>query len=419
VDTLSDATAQARAQVPVLPWARPLRLVVAYALVVLAGFAWGHAPAVLAFAPLVFVGWWLAPCRLHAWVVASLYHAVAARMLVVGGARYFAVPLEHALVLVLGGAALAGVPWAVFWSRPGPRNALGWRFARVVGLLTLSALPPLASLTVMSPIVASGMWFPHAGIAGLVAFAALGALMGSRVRATDGWWKCVVCWALCSLLVWCRAGWMPTSERTDPELRAVSTSIVTSRPDVPPVVAQWQVAKEAISLAARSEGRVLVLPESVGGEWRPGMARVWAPLAQELAREDRLALVGATLVVGPAEYQAAAVLLRPGEAAIYRQRLPMPVAMWKPWTSTSPRFDPAWTGPGTMDVRGRKIGILICWEMGAAWSVLGSVLSGAEVLVGLSNLDWLRGTGGAEAEQQALQSWGTLFDVPTLLAGNL
>jgi hypothetical protein len=57
--------------------------------------------------------------------------------------------------------------------------------------------------------------------------------------------------------------------------------------------------------------------------------------------------------------------------------------------------------------------------MGAAWSVLGSVLSGAEVLVGLSNLDWLRGTGGAEAEQQALQSWGTLFDVPTLLAGNL
>ncbi|MDB4986293.1 MAG: carbon-nitrogen hydrolase family protein, partial [Myxococcaceae bacterium] len=171
-------------------------------------------------------------------------------------------------------------------------------------------------------------------------------------------------------------------------------------------------------LAAQQTANVIVTPESSAGLWQPAMERRWAAFAQKLEREQRSAIVGVTFLRSDGDQEAGAVLL--GESAgprTYRQRVPMPFAMWRPW-SRAASFPANWSGRGTLRVRGRVIGVLICWEIGAPWAVIGSMLEGADSLVGLANTGWLRGTSAAQAERQALSTWGQLFHVPVRLASN-
>jgi predicted amidohydrolase len=96
----------------------------------------------------------------------------------------------------------------------------------------------------------------------------------------------------------------------------------------------------------------------------------------------------------------------------YRQRVPMPLAMWRPGA-----FTPAWFGPGTLKVGQSRLGILLCWEIGVPWAVIRSAVDGAHVLVGVSNVAWLPSVVG-RAQAQQLMWWGRLFRLPVALAMN-
>lgn len=170
-----------------------------------------------------------------------------------------------------------------------------------------------------------------------------------------------------------------------------------------------------MNLVRRSGSGVLVLPEGVAGVWQPVMEQRWAPLSSRLRDEQRALLVGATLERTDGKWHAAAVLLGAARG-VYRQRVPLPFAMWRPWGTD--HFPANFAAPGTLDVGRRKIGVLVCWEIGSAWAALSSMAQGADVLVGLANTAWLRHTSAAQAQRQALASWGALFNVPTVFAVN-
>jgi apolipoprotein N-acyltransferase len=168
-----------------------------------------------------------------------------------------------------------------------------------------------------------------------------------------------------------------------------------------------------ISLVARaraSDGRVVVFPESAAGHWNAAAQRLWAGAAG-----DRIFLTGAE-IHDAAGYDNALVLIdREGARPIYRQRMPVPLTMWRPWAADSARAH--WFAQPQTSVAGKRVGIVMCYEAFLVWPALQSA-SGADVLVTVGNDWWARGTRLPDIHLAAMSAWARLFDVPLVSALN-
>lgn len=82
--------------------------------------------------------------------------------------------------------------------------------------------------------------------------------------------------------------------------------------------------------AAGQGASVIVLPESAFGLWSTTTKRFWS---QELAGLD-VRVVGGAAIVDPDGYDSTLVeLIANSSKPLYRQRMPVPVSMWQPWTT--------------------------------------------------------------------------------------
>ena len=368
-----------------------------------AGACWGCGLPFVAWVPMVLVAWWRARTRFEAFVVIAAYYGVAVRCLASGSVPYFGLSCAQACLLVAAYAVLNGAIWCLFWSA---RSSDGYRAARrIVVLMVATSLPPLTALSIPSPWLAAGVLFPRSGWIGLAAFVVFA--IATRRHA---WVACVCCAFGCVASLRVDGDW----QHVQSDAGIVSTSVPLGRDHLENDLAQWDVATRVQNLVASRPERVVVTPEGVAGLWTDPMPRLWEPLALSFASGGRTLLVGATTVDEQGLHASVVALGR--DPAVYRQRVPMPLSMWQPFASSS--FVPAWFGPTVLQVSGQRLGVLICWEIGSVWSLLGSSLGGSQRLVGVANMQWLRGTHAARAQADVLRSWGLLFDVPTALAVN-
>lgn len=377
------------------------------------GLIWGHSPAALSFVPGIWGVLWLARTRLLAWVLVGLYHIVAARSLVMGAVHFFELSGVQALALVALGAAVASVPYALVWCPIEHSASVPELVLRVLVATLLSTLPPLGAFSVASPLPAAGIWFPGfgwLGVCGVILFGAWLRHNASRQAVVGRW--CLALVLMCVAYGACLVRRSPSAG----DVEAVQTAFPSARTDLFDFGHQWQVAQRALALISKTTGKVVVLPEATAGLWQPPMARLWAPLAKTLHTQGRVALVGTTLEQSDGSLQAASVVLGVG-VSVYRQRVPVPFAMWRPWSSER-QFPSNFGGSGVVHTPLGTLGMLICWEVGSSWAVLQSVAEGAEVLVAMANTAWLRGTNATNTQRQILPAWGALFGLPYVLSVN-
>lgn len=407
--------------VAVMPRVRaPLRaaigLVVADGLPVIlsggVGLAWGQSSSRwVLLTPWSVLCWAHARTRLTAFWLGTAYHAVAARSLMVGMSTFFDVPVALGMLTVVGCAGVHGLVWSMCWSQPDCSLPSFERALRVMLLLGSACLPILGAVSIASPLSAAGLLFPGLGWLGL------GLLVGLLMVAARSERAALVVGVVCALRCALWDLW-PVTAPVAPAWEAVHTSLRVSR-DIFDFEHQWDVAQTVMRGVRQTSLPWSVAPESVGGLWQPSMRRVWSRLDRELRTEGRVAIVGATLPRADGDFDNAAVVLG-ADAAPYRQRMPIPLAMWRPWSEDQGDgvFHARWFGSGVVHARGHVVGVLICFEAALVWPMLGSVAQGAEVLVALTNGQWLAGTGAVNAQRQTLESWGALFGLPVVLATN-
>ncbi|KSV75632.1 hypothetical protein N185_17480 [Sinorhizobium sp. GW3] len=167
------------------------------------------------------------------------------------------------------------------------------------------------------------------------------------------------------------------------------------------------------------QGDVVVLPESALGFWTPTAERLWR---RELQGTDVLVLAGAA-VVNDNGYDNDLVKISPHDSQIiYRERMPVPGAMWQPWRS--------WTGEGggakahflgdsTAIVRDIRIAPLICYEVLVVWPILQSMFFDPDVVVVVGNGWWTTGTSIVDIQRASAQAWSRLFDKPLVISFNM
>lgn len=347
--------------------------------------------------------WSRATNRMAVAIASAGYFLAASRGLPHGVQSFFFTDVWPGLVLwLLASMGFVLVHLAV-WSKRQALRPLGF-FAAML----LMAVPPFGIVGWAHPITAAGVLFPGWGWWGLAAMTA--GLMGLATRMGPA-----VAVALAGFWLWSAAVW------TDPNVplawRGVDLEMGSSLGRDPSLRRQRDLIATVHEAASQGAG-IVVLPESALGFWTPTLATFWK---ENLLGRGVTVIAGAA-VLNPRGYDNVLLMIDDdGSSILYRERMPVPVSMWRPWDPWSDEGGGArahfFANP-VAEVSGRRVAPLICYEHLLLWPVLQSMLGGAEVLVAVGNGWWTAGGSIVDIQRATMAAWASLFGVPLVISFN-
>lgn len=371
---------------------------------VIGGVGWSGYALTLPMA-LVFPALWAASRkRLTAAAVAAGYFLAASRGLPQGVASFFSTSV-WAGILLCGAASLGFVAvHAALWSS-GPGR---WKAFRYLIAAVLMTVPPFGIVGWAHPITAAGILFPGCGWWGLAAAVVL--LLAMTTRA----WPMATA-VVAGFWIWVAFSWsMPPA----PAGWLGIDTVLSSTLGEGHALDQHRELAERAARAADSGAELVVFPESSLGVLTPTVARYWS---DALAGRAVTAIAGAA-VLDADGYDNAIVAIDPsGTRVVYRARMPVPVSMWQPWRGwlgESGGARASFFADATVDIAGRKVAPLICYEQLLIWPVLQSMLERPDAVVGIANGWWATGTSIPDIQIAALEAWARLFAIPLVTAFN-
>ena len=304
--------------------------------------------------------------------------------------------------LFVAATLLLTAPWVLLWNPS--HNARPWRLAAA---MQLSVVPPVGLIGWASPLLAAGALFPGMGWTGivltiLVPVAATMRPFPLRVVAT-------------LMVIALIANWVAGPAQAVPGWEARDLSLARPMESSGGLDA-LAMHRKVQSLIESSDADVLILPESAIPRWNDATALIWKPVADRLAATNRLVLAGTTFPEpGSRKQRNGAVVLGLGDfIQTISQRLPVPIAMWNRFHDDG--FVACPSCPGTSDIAGQRVALLVCYEQLLVLPVLLSLAESPTVLVGISSTAWTQQTSIPRSQDLCLWAWGRLFCLPVLNA---
>lgn len=374
------------------------------ALAIFAGCAaWsGHVlllPVALAF-PIL---WSIAPTRLAAGLVSAGYFLAASRGLPQGVAAFYASDLWPGLILWLVASVSFVTIHTALWTTVKCKRPF-----RYLAVAILMAVPPFGITGWAHPVTAAGVLFPGWGWWGL------GAMTAGLIGLVTRTWPAVAI-ALAGFWLWSAATW------TVPSLaegwRGVDLELGVSLGREPGLQRQRDLIATVRSHAS-GDMPIVVLPESALGYWTPTVERLWT---KALVRTDVTVIAGAALVDADGYDNLLVAISAKGGRILYRERMPVPGSMWQPWRSwwgdaEGARAD-VFANP-VVDLDGRRLGPLICYEQLIVWPVLQSMLHDPDMIVAVGNGWWTSGTSIVAIQRANAVAWARLFNKSLVISFN-
>ncbi|MBO0144745.1 conjugal transfer protein TraB [Agrobacterium sp. Ap1] len=347
--------------------------------------------------------WSRAPSRASAALLSAGYFLAASRGLPLGVAAFYQSDIWPGLILWLVASSGFVFVQSVLWTgRQGGRSGLAYLIAMI-----LMASPPFGVLGWAHPITAAGVVFAGWGWVGLIGMAA-----GLSIMATRFWPTAALTFAGCWL--WSAAFW--TQPQIGREWRGIDLQLGARMGREAGLAYQHDL----LATIVRSEppNRFVVLPESALGFWTPTVATVW----QANAVKGRMTVVAGAAVVNETGYDNVLVRITGQRAeVVYRERMPVPGAMWQPWRQLAGESGGArahfFANP-VVEIAGKKIAPLICYEQLIVWPILQSMLHHPDMVLAVGNGWWTTGTSIVEIQRTSVVAWARLFYKPFVMSFN-
>lgn len=378
---------------------KPIAIILPLGSFLIGWAAWNTIDGALVLSLLLPALWARAPGRWAAAAVAAAYYAGAGLDVPAGAGVFFEDQPGAFGWVLLGGVAVANsIPWAALW-RADPH---GWR---AVAAVVLTAIPPIGIVGWANPLTAAGVVFPSMGWIGLLGVMLIIAVstrmpFASTGIATGG----VLIGLFFGPALAGQAGWM-----------GIDTQLSGGRGDLN-LVQTYLDTQRLQQLARSAKSEVLILPETVGG-LASASVPLWADEQRKMALEGRTVIVGMTVRdTVTNRYDNTMIAIGTEAGAIYKQRVPVPVSMWKPFSDDG--ANAYWFANPVVSIHGRRAGFLVCYEQLIVWPVIHSMAAGAEILVAPGNAWWAKDTNIPDIQRRAVHAWGYLFQIPVITAFN-
>jgi hypothetical protein len=376
-----------------------------------AAVAWsGHLVAIplSLVAPLLV---YQAKSRTNAYASMFCYYAAASWPLVPGVRAFFGVLATPVigLFLCLAAAGLLALPWGLLFTRGRGRAAFC-----VPMCILLTAMPPLGIIGWASPLLSAGVLFPGSkwfGLAFIIVF--LSVFRFKPAQSLIGLTFCAFVFHFQYTEPHLPAGW-----------EAVNTNYGGVGQGDPDFAAEYITHQCMQATILESHAAVLLFPEHLVTHWNESTEAFWGETLTAVAAQHRTVLIGAGInhPVTPrnplAQNRYLNVLLARGEesTALYQERIPIPIVMWKPVGDGGVPLTPF--ARGTIRIHNQNAAVLICYEQILVWPFLSSALEHPTILLTTSNDYWAEKTRIPAIQQSSAESWARLFHLPRLSATN-
>jgi len=350
--------------------------------------------------------WAWSPNRTTAAAVSAGYFLSSSRGLPQGVATFFVSDLWLGILLWLGASLSFVLVQTILWTpHSGIKKALRFLLATV-----LMAVPPFGITGWAQPVTAAGVLFPGWGWWGLaVTFISLALL-------TTMWWRPVVI-VLAGAWLWSAVTW--TAPVVAPGWAGIKIVMGARLGRDPSIEQHRELIRATLQVAELSGVHVVVLPETALGVWTPTVQYLWR---DALKGRQQMVVAGAMTVNRDGYDSVMVAITAESSNVIYRARMPVPVAMWQPWSWITGEPGGArahfFANP-TVELGGNRLASLICYEQLVLWPVLQSMLHEPDLIVGISNAWWAGGSSISGIQRASLKAWARLFDRPLVVSINM
>jgi apolipoprotein N-acyltransferase len=297
---------------------------------------------------------------------------------------------------------LLALPWALLTGSSLKR--LAWS---VPLCLIVESVPPFAVIGLANPLVSAGALFPHAGWFGLILTLLLATFVAIRPLPA------VAAVAALSII----APFIPQPNPV-PGWQGIDTNYGGAGVDSPDAIKIYSVAENIQQTALDSNAQVIVFPESVVYRWTPTTDLFWKRTLDTLKAQGKTIVVGAMTDLPGDRYYLNVAVVRGDTHGVIAQRIPVPIAMWKPFTHDGSGTLLNIFGRTTASIHGQRAAIVICYEQLLVWPMIRSFMDRPTVLIGMANDFWARDTNFDRIQAATLQSWSRLFNTPVVSAVN-
>ena len=348
--------------------------------------------------------------RAHSYATLLSYYAGATWPLIQGASAFFGArgTTIEGILLCFGACILLGIPGALLFTR---NRAL--RPFAIIGMFVLTALPPLGLIGWASPFLSAGVLFPDTAWLGVIGTLALIPLLARFPRRTGA---IVAVVALIANGFYSPppppAGW-----------QAINTQFGGAGQGDPDFLSEFYSSEQIQQTINQSTAQVLLFPEHVVTQWTEATEAFWRQSLDNLAERHATLIIGAGFpqlhrrhTIAGNSYYNVLIARTDGKQTVYYQRIPVPLAMWKPFSTDGVPLN--LFGRGTISVQSERVAVLICYEQLLVWPFLSSAFERPTILITAANDYWAKRTPIPKIQSASSSTLARLFGLPVLSAVN-
>jgi len=350
-----------------------------------------------------------AQSRLHSYATLFFYYFGASWPMIPGARTFWGARgnIIEGILICLSASALLAIPAALLFTK----NRTVRPFA-ITAMFLLTALPPLGIIGWASPFLSSGVLFPGTAWFGVIGTLALLSLFGRFPVQTAT--------AVTLLAITANGFYKPPAPPI--EWQAVNTQFGGAGQADPDFLAEFYSSEQIQQTIRQSHAQVLLFPEHVVTQWTEATEAFWHESVDTLAQRHATLIIGVGLprahpqFVRGNTYYNALIARTERKRTVYYQRIPVPLAMWKPFSPDGVPLN--LFGPGTIPVRNERAAVLICYEQLLVWPFLSSAFEHPTIVITVANDYWAKNTPIPKIQNASASSLARLFGLPMLSAVN-
>ena len=275
-------------------------------------------------------------------------------------------------------------------------------------------IPPLGFFVWLQPLTSAGALFPGLGFFGLALTVALMCcLVSFLVKITR------IRIALTAILIGISiiSNISYHQPPTPIDWIAINTNVGNAPNNIFSVAMREFKLIDLAQNALNKGYKVIIFPENVALDWLAGTQDQWGPVLQNAKSKNANVILGAQLDWPDRSFDNVLILFGSQGYEIHPARQPMPLGLWRPWSTQS--YHAHWSNSGKILVDHQIAAYLICYEQMIPWPILSSFLSGTRPTIVISSANqWFSGASGYRKQHNAMLANARLFGVPSLTAVN-
>ena len=370
----------------------------------IAYISWSLSIKLTIFSSLLFFAYFYINQRSYLFTLVSSYYLFASRGLLIGTQNYYD-NFYKALLIWLSASLLSTSIWITIWSSLEKKRLFLFPI-----MLTLLIVPPIGFISWVNPIISSAIFFPTFGFMGiafylLVLYGVTLLLFKQRDR--------IKFHMIVLLLIIVALNFNETALLKDDNLHPINSNLTYSSKGID-FEGDYRRQKKLLSIANQSRYNNLLFHENALGSFNQNSMMIW-----ERLENNKTVLAGAYIYhQGVESYDNILVALNnKGYKIVYKQRVPVPISMWKPWVEQGAKAYP-FQNP-IIKYKDDRVGVFICYEQLLTYTYLHTMFYEPQYIIGISNLWWVEDESIGEIQRRSLELWGKLFKKTIIYSKNI